>query len=323
MGYTHRESWNDYWSGAQRAGISPHAGAQDPALADFWTTWFRNCALADNGEARILDLGSGHGAVTGHAESVAHSEHRHFDITCLDNSQAAVDLVGVEHPEVTAICAGAENIPLPDRVFDHIVSQFGLEYAPLAAADEVARTLRPAGSIAFIMHLRDGAVFGECRDNRDALDAVSASGVFPAFTRLVEESLALRRGQGSHSAFERADRALSSCVKAMEATLLKYGRDVGGGLVFRTYADIGHMYQKLQAFDPQEVIAWAQRAETAISAWRDRMQSMLDAALDDRALQVWQDRLAAGGIALEKPTSLSMGEPPRDGAWLITGTKRQ
>jgi len=321
MGNTQRDSWNDYWAGAQLAGISPHAGAQDPALAEFWTTWFRNLALADRGQARILDLGCGHGAVTGHAESVARNYHRHFDITCLDNSQAAVDLVGIEHPGVTALCAGAENVPLPDKVFDHIVSQFGLEYAPLAAADEVSRLLRPAGSIAFIMHLKDGAVFEECQGNRDALDAVSASGVMSAFTRLVEESQALRRGRGSHSAFERADRELSPCVKAMEAALVKYGQDVGGGMVFRTYADIGHMYQRLQAFDPQEIITWAHRAETTISAWRDRMQTMLDAALDDSALQAWQDRLTAGGIALATPTTLAMGEPAKEGAWVLTGTK--
>jgi SAM-dependent methyltransferase len=316
-----KQSWNDYWSGARRAGVSPHAGAQDPALRDFWLAWFTACALTDGDHTRILDLGCGHGAVTAHAESVARNNLRRFRLTCLDSSQAAVELVKSEHPGVAALCAGAEDIPLPDAFFEHIVSQFGLEYAPLDAADEVARTLRPGGTVAFIMHLKDGAIFAECRDNRNALDAVTDSGVMATFIRLVQENLALREGRGSRAAFEQADRDLAPCVKALEATILDYGRGIGGGTVFRAYADIAHMYRKLNAFDPAEVIAWTRRTEAAIATWRGRMQSMLDAALDNSALQAWRDRLGAGGIVLEEPTALTLGDPPRHGAWVLKGAK--
>ena len=81
------------------------------------------------------------------------------------------------------------------------------------------------------------------------------------------------------------------------------------------------MYRKMNAFEPAEVIAWAEKVEAAMAAWRERMQSMLDAALDETALAAWRERLAAGGLTLDEPTRLALGQPPRDGAWILRGKK--
>ena len=321
MSSTDTQAWQDYWERPRRAGIVPEIGARDPALHDFWLAFFTSCALADEGHTRILDLGCGHGAVTARAESVARNNLRHFRITCLDVSDAAINLVKAQHPDVVAVCASADDIPLPDAFFDHVVSQFGIEYAPLEAADEVTRVLRPGGAIALLMHLKNGAIWDECRDNRDALDGVRNSGLLPAFIRLIGEALALRQGRGTREAFEQADRDLAPCVKAMEDVLQEHGKEIGGGLVFRIYADIAHMYRKMNAFEPAEVIAWADKVQTAMAAWRERMQSMLDAAHDETALSDWRERLGAGGLVVDEPARLGMGEQGRDGAWILRGRK--
>jgi ubiquinone/menaquinone biosynthesis C-methylase UbiE len=315
------QAWDDYWAGTRRAGVIPEIGARDPSLRDFWLPFFTSCALADDGQTRVLDLGCGHGAVTALAESVARNNLRHFRITCLDVSEAAIDLVKAQHPDVAAVCASADDIPLPDAFFDHVVSQFGIEYAPPEAAGEAARVLRPGGSIAFLMHLKNGAIWEECRANRDALEGVHDSGVLPAFIRLIEEGLVLRQGRSSRDAFEQADRDLAPCVQAMEGVIQAHGKDIGGGLVFRTYADIAHMYRKMNAFEPAEVIAWADKVQAAMAAWRERMQSMLDAALDETALMAWRERLAAGGLLMDPPARLALEGPGRDGAWILRGKK--
>lgn len=320
---TDSEAWQDYWERTQRAGIVPEIGARAPALRDFWLTFFSSCGLAEEGHTRVLDLGCGHGAVTALAESVARDDQRDFHITCLDVSSAAIDLIRTQHPDVAAVCASAESIPLPDACCEHVVSQFGIEYAPPGAAGEAARVLCPGGRVALIMHLKNGAIWDECRCNRDALDGVRDSGALPAFIRLVEENLALRRGGGSRDAFAQADRDLAPCVKAMEAVMDEHGGDIGGGLVFRTYNDIAHMYRKMAAFEPVEMIAWAGEVQDAITAWRERMQSMLDAALDETGLLAWRERLASGGLAMDEPARLALGDPARDGAWILRGTKRR
>jgi len=322
MNGTNSEAWQEYWDQTRRAGILPDIGAQDPVLRDFWLAFFNSCAEGDAGQISLLDLGCGHGAVTALAESVAGDTPRDFRITCLDVSSAAIDLIRARHPGVAAVCASADDIPLPDASCEHVISQFGIEYAPAAAAGEAARVLRPGGTVAFIMHLKNGLIWDECLGNRDALDGVRDSGVLPAFIRLVEENLALRRGRGSREAVATADRNFAPCVKAMEAVIAEHGRDIGGGLIFRTYDDIAHMYRRMAAFEPREVIAWADNVQGAMAAWRERMQSMLDAALDETALQAWRDRLASGGLLMDEPDCLMLGDPARNGAWILRGTKQ-
>ena len=307
------EAWQDYWEGTRRAGIVPEIGARDPALRDFWLTFFTSCADAGVDQTQVLDLGCGHGAVSALARSVTRNNKCPFRITCLDASSAAIDLVKARHSDIAAVCASADDIPLPDGSFEHVVSQFGIEYAPPEAAGEAARVLRPGGTVALLMHLESGAIWDECRRNRDALDGVADSGVLPGFTRLIEEHLALRRGRGSRDAFEQADRHFAPCVKAMEAVIEEYGVNIGGGLVLRTYNDIAHMYRKMAAFEPAEVIAWAGQVQGAMATWRERMQSMLNAALDETGLLAWRDRLTSGGLAMDEPGRLALGDPARDG----------
>jgi ubiquinone/menaquinone biosynthesis C-methylase UbiE len=320
MKVTDSEAWQDFWERTQQSGIMAEIGSREPALRNFWQAFFDSCAPADT--ARLLDLGCGHGAVTALAESYALNGQRDFRITSLDVSRAAIGLIKAQHPNVTTVCASADKIPLPDACVDHVISQFGIEYAPSDAACEAARVLRPGGTLAFVMHLKHGAIWDECRDNRDALDAVSDSGVLPAFIRLIGENLALRRGDGSHEAFTQADRALAPCVRAMEAVMDEYGRGACAGFVFRTYDDIAHMYRKMTAFDPVEVIAWATELQCAMTAWRERMHSMLDAALGETELFAWRERLVSGGLVMDEPARLAVGDPARDGAWTLRGTKR-
>jgi len=317
----HTQAWDNYWQGSRQAGSTGTGGAQDPVLADFWTAFFTTELSALDG-ARLLDIGCGSGAVTEFALKVSQQQLVHPKITCLDSSASAIEHIKQTFPGVATIQASAADTPLPAGFFDYIVSQFGLEYAGPDALAEVARLLRHGGTIALVMHMRDGAIDRECARDQQAITDVLDSGLFPALTHLFEENMALRKGQGSRVGFELADKALNPCVKAVEAVITGQGKDVVGGLVYRIYADTAHMYQKMNAFDPDEVIAWANKVEGELSAFASRLASMQLAALDEAAMDHCIATLAEHGVEITSQGIMNMGEDDEPAAWVLQGHRK-
>ncbi len=147
------EAWTRLW----RAGALHSCGCAfrdnyEGATADFWRGRF---AALDDG-ARVVDLGTGNGAILLLAREVAAARGVRFALDGVD--LADIDpaaLPGAEdryagirfHPR-TSMAA----LPFADRSVDLVCGQYALEYAPFApAAAEIARVLAPGGRIAFVL----------------------------------------------------------------------------------------------------------------------------------------------------------------------------
>ena len=315
------EAWENYWQGSQQAGSIGTGGAQDPALKAFWSNYFEEI-LNEAADTQLLDIGCGSGAVIEFAQQSAKEKSVVVSICALDSSASAIAHIKQQYPEVTAVCASAADTSLEDQSFDHIVSQFGLEYAGADALPELARLLRPGGGFAALLHMRGGAIDKECADEQSALDEVLASGLFPALVHLFKESLALRKGEGSRVGFELADKALNPCVQIVRGVLSEQGEQLAGGLLHRIYADIAHMYQNMKTYDPDEVIAWSDKVETELNAFSRRLESMQGAAMDEAALAQNIALLAQHGVTLNSRDVLCMGEASEPAAWIIMGHKQ-
>lgn len=314
------EAWENYWQGSQRSGSIGTGGAQDPALRMFWTHYFEEI-LRESQDSKLLDIGCGSGAVTEFAQQAAQSQSATLSICALDSSASAIAHIKQQYPEVVAVCASAADTSLEDQSFDHIVSQFGLEYAGVDALPEVARLLRPGGTFAALLHMRGGAIDRECASDQKALQEVLASGLFSALVHLFKESLALRKGEGSRVGFELADKALNPCVQVVRGVLAEHGEQLAGGLLHRIYADIAHMYQNMKTYDPDEVIAWSDNVEAELTAFSHRLESMQAAAIDEAALAQNIALLAQHGVSLSSQDVLCMGEANEPAAWVLLGHK--
>lgn len=140
-----REAWVAFWAGGGRSegGCLPQAAQSiNAAQFAFWDVAARGLPRG----GKVLDLGCGDGAV----------------LKFIRQTRADVKLVGVDSspllppaPAGIALRAGIamENLPFAAGSFSLVTSRFGFEYGDIAAsAREVARVLRKAGRLAFLVH---------------------------------------------------------------------------------------------------------------------------------------------------------------------------
>jgi len=116
--------------------------------------------LVDGIEGRLLDIGSGTGAMFPYfrerIEAGADLELHGIepDPHMLRRAEREAAAVGID---IDLRETGAESLPYPDDHFDHVTA--GLVFCtipdPAVALDEVARVLRPDGEFRFLEHVRD------------------------------------------------------------------------------------------------------------------------------------------------------------------------
>jgi len=314
------DPWHSFWQNAARHGKTD-SGVKDPALANAWQNFFQTeFSQRQVHPLSMLDMGCGDGAISQIAQAEAERIGLDLQITCLDSSAAALEQAQASLPNAQLVTASAADSGLDDKAFDLVVSQFGVEYAGQEGIAEAARLLAPSGQIALVIHQAGSAIDTESRATVAAISAVQDSGILAAICKLCDESMAIRRGEGSRVGFELADRALAPCVKAVEETLQEQGKSVASGLPFRIYSDVAQMYRSINNYDSEDIQHWADQAGVELEGYRQRMQSMLDAGLDTAGVEAAAQVLAAAGIEITQRDSLQL-QDQRAAAWRVLGQR--
>ncbi len=127
-----------------------------PALLREWAPRVADAARIQPGE-RVLDVACGTGTL---AREVASRTGPEGMVSGLDPSLAMLATARRRAPALVWKQGVAESLPFADRVFDAVVSQFGLPFFsdPRAALGEALRVLAPGGRLAF-------AVWDTLREN--------------------------------------------------------------------------------------------------------------------------------------------------------------
>lgn len=155
-------AWTHYWSTASSTPRGCLPDLPDVAANHLQEIWRQFFPCLPPG-ARLLDLGTGGGAVLIEAKSF----------------RPDLQLTGVDYaavlPELDAAITlypgtRMEKLPFADGSFEGITSQFAIEYGNVSAAiKEVYRVLTFAGNYLFICHHADGVIV---RDNLVRLKAL-------------------------------------------------------------------------------------------------------------------------------------------------------
>lgn len=274
-----REAWSAYWATGRLHSCADGSGRNyEGAIGAFWRTHFAGVAVG----GRVLDLATGNGALPLLLQQVR------GDAVGMDAVDLAVVAPTWHDPAVHArirFHAGVrmEALPFEPATFDHVVSQFGFEYAERASAlSECVRVAKPAASFAFVMHHADSVLVNVAREElRHHHWLASEEGLLRRALGLVPWMARIRAGerptQAAREAREQYNRAMEvlggRAASSPAPDLLLEARERTHGLVAATGTDALPVVAKLQDYLEE------------LKGARLRMAEMVEHALDVAELE--------------------------------------
>lgn len=308
--------WDSYWKGVSLAG-EDLGGVRHPAVSAFWEDLFE-CIDTDYSRPRLLDLGTGSGALVQQAQ-VAVPESR---ITCVDRSEFAIEFVTKRFPNVAGITADAAALPCANAEFDVLVSQFGVEYAGLDAVADASRLVDDGGLLAFVMHHHESLIHEEYTRDLDAIGRFIASRFIEHAVEMFQAGFNARDG-GDRAPYEEAGSRLKPAMKAVEAIIDQYGESVANGTVATIYATVARIHQQLARYDAGEVVAWATQMDNELVDYRERIESMLGAALRAEDFNEICQTLGSRGMRLIRSAPLRWPGEDMPVAWALVAVRSE
>ncbi len=307
------DSWDTYWHGTGDVGAYSSGGVNHPAIRVFWDEFFAD-VKQDFNEPKIIDIASGNGAVVERA--LATFGKQQLDITCVDVSDAAISNIRARFPPVNAIVTDARNIPLDSGIFDIATSQFGVEYAGLETINEAARLLASGGQLALLLHNQTGSIHRECLESLDAIIRLQESRFIPLAIGMFSAGSKAVRG-ADRAAYEAAAKQLAPAIGVLEAIMKQYGQHVAGDTINRLYNDVGRIHQRIQHYEPTEILDWLNKMDGELDAYAVRMSSMSESALDEESFEQICEGLRSKDFTIERAEPLLIPDHDLPLAWVL------
>lgn len=310
-------SWDSYWSGAGQAAAFSSAGEVHPAIAGFWNEFFAG-SIPLFEAPRIIDIASGNAALVSHALAVPGGDSAEF--TCVDISEGAIAGIRSRYPDVQAILADAAQTGLASHAFDIVTSQFGVEYAGADAPEEAVRLLGNNGRLAFLLHHAGSLIHREGIAGLDAVSRVRDARFIPLAVDFFSAGFAAVRG-ADRSEYERSARELNNALRIVERVVDDHSPDVAGGVIANLYNDMNRIHQRIQHYEPSDVLDWLGNLDLELEHYVHRMTAMKAAALDDRAFEDVCGIVSAAGCEILQQGPLFAPGDTRPLAWALLASR--
>ena len=309
--------WDSYWQGAGSTSAYSADGSVHPSIAGFWSEFYQSSkALFDS--PRIVDLASGSGALVQSAFDAFGQDAT--EITCVDISGKAIDSIREKYPAVNAVVGDAAETGLPSHAFDVVTSQFGVEYAGKSAIEEAVRLLAQNGRLACLFHHAGSSIHLDCAAGLDAVTRVRESQFIPLATDFFSAGFDAVRGS-DRAPYEKAGALFNPAIRTVEDVFTDHGQDVAGGVIANLYDAVKRMHQRIQHYEPSEVLDWLQNMDRQLADYVARMSSMHAATVDEGAFgEICETVTTAGCVVTDSGPLFAPGEQ-RPLAWALLASK--
>ena len=284
--------WEDFWRSGRI--VSCPTDATDGYTGNVrrgWEQFFTALAAG----ARLLDVGTGNGALPLIALDVARKRSVAFEIHGVDLARVNPRRVVPNGQRLfgnTVFHGGvaAEAMPFPDRHFDAVVGQYALEYTQRdAALVEIQRVMAAGARARFVLHHASSIVVTTAHESL-------------AHARELEERATAFSDLREYVAAERtdADRAARLHARIVEriADLHRLSeQSKGSRLLADVLPALGKLFELRQRMSAGEFAEAFERTYRAFKAAEQRLREMIDAALDEPAMRRIADQARAAGFA--------------------------
>ena len=306
-------SWDSYWQGAGDAAAYSADGNVHPAIAGFWSSFF-DASAATFDAPRIVDLACGNGALLPYALNAFGGDSA--DVTCVDISEKAIASIRERHPSVKTVVSDAADTGLPSDGFDIVISQFGVEYSGKCAIQEAVRLLAENGRLALLLHHTGSPIHRECQAGLDAVRRVRESGFIALATDYFSAGFEAVRG-ADRAPYEEAAKLLNPAVSEVEMVVREHGPEVAGGVIANLYNDVKRVHERIQNFEPSEVLDWLAKMDRQLEDYLGRMTTMQAAALDEPAFDEVRDIVTTAGCSITESGPLFAPGEQQSLAWAL------
>jgi len=311
-------SWDTYWQGTSDVDAFNSGGVSHPAIRAFWLAFFNGAKQRFN-TSKILDIASGNGAVLECALDAF--EQIPTDLTSLDISEAAIKNIHTRFPSVKGIVSSASSIPVESASFDIVTSQYGIEYAGYDAILEAARLVADQGQLALLMHCESGHIHLECQQSLDAIERTQKSDFVQLATDMFEAGFKSVRG-ADRQPYEQAAKKMAPAINQLEEIMREYGANVAGDTICRLYNDVDQIHQKIQHYEPTDVLIWLNKMGGELEAYAQRMSSMSASVITGTQFDQLKDDLQKRGFTLDIADKLFVPGNEMPMAWVLVATKK-
>jgi len=312
--------WQDYWRRGPVACCLADdlCAGYDGALAAGWHSFFLGLGKG----MQVLDLCTGNGGVALLGAQASTANNKAFDITGVDLALIEPATNVPAHREALQSITfdggvDATDLPFGDVTFDAVTSQFGVEYAGMdAALDEAARVLKDGGRLRLVIHAVEGIAEAAARAEYALVGSFDFVELHNSLRTALVAVNSLTRGIGTKPA---ADAAVEAYIAAMEGLEAELARHPNQATILTLGRDLMTLFGALESMPIADVLERVDASERAVDAHRLRLEALMAAACDEKAIESVCERLGKLGIDANFH-SASDG----DGnmlAWIVEGVK--
>jgi len=295
------ENWSDYWEYESSKGevFVDKSGNKHPELAEFWKQLFKNFQSTD----RIIDLASGAGSIFNSVNYQQFSKLHAVDI-----SGVALKRLQDDIPQVQVQIGSCSKLSFPDTSFDHVLSQFGVEYSTEDGFYEALRIMDFNGDFNALVHYKDGYI-----DHKNATELEGVELLIDG--SFVDISIEIANAFKSKNSVitQKYVQEFSSIEPRVHAYCEKHN----SGMPAHCYNGCKRLLQEYAKYDHDNVIEWFNNMQEELKQARERLQSMRSVAFSTDRMGKMLDALQEKGAKKISAEPFILVQHDKPVAWVL------